>query len=85
MSDQTHTADCWRWHHQCAIERIEKVIADCDYWWANTVELVDPAIRSTPAADLAMASYAAGVRRVIRDVEYSVEGIDKPDDEEATS
>ena len=22
---QTHSEECWRWHHQCAVEKVEQV------------------------------------------------------------
>jgi len=25
MTQSTHSADCWKWHHECAIARIEEV------------------------------------------------------------
>lgn len=26
----THSPECWRWHHACAVARIEAVLALCD-------------------------------------------------------
>ena len=27
MNASTHSADCWQWHHDCDVRRIESVLA----------------------------------------------------------
>ena len=29
MTDKTHSEDCWRWHLECAVAKIERLSAEC--------------------------------------------------------
>ena len=30
MNDQTHSDECWRWHLDCAVRRVEELTAERD-------------------------------------------------------